>query len=149
MQSFMFDTNIFNHVLDNRVDIAPFVGKARFFATHIQLDELSRTSDQGRKTSLLAVFEKVSQDNVSTKTFVLGTSKLDRTEISKGILYSKMKNQLDQLNKTKANNIEDALIAETVIKNDLTLVTDDQKLSQVTKQNGGFCLNLKEFLAAL
>jgi len=149
MQSFMFDTNIFNHVLDGGIDLASFVGKARFFATHVQLDELSRTSDQSRRTDLLVVFEKVPQETVPTKTFVLGTSKLDRAEVGEGTLYEKIKCELDQLNRGKPNNVEDALIAETVIKNHFTLVTDDDDLSQVTKQNGGSCLSLKDFLAAL
>jgi len=149
MQSFMFDTNIFNRVLDGGIDVAPFVGKARFLATHVQLDELSRTSDQSRRTSLLAVFEKVPQETVPTKTFVLQTSVLDSAEVGEGTLYSKMRCELDQLNKGKPNNVEDALIAETAIKNDFTLVSDDRDLSQVTKQNGGSCVNLKEFLAAI
>ncbi len=149
MQGFMFDTNIFNHVLDGRIDLASFVGKARFCATHVQLDELSRTSDQNRRTDLLVVFEKVPQDTVPTKTFVLGTSKLDRADVGEGTLYEKIKWELDTLNRSKSNNVEDALIAETVIKNHLTLVTDDGDLSQITKQNGGSCLSLKDFLAAL
>ena len=149
MQSFMFDTNIFNHVLDGRVDVVPFVGKAHFLITHVQFDELSKTSDPGRKASLLAVFESVPQKTVPTKTFVLGTSTLDRAEVGKGTLYAKMKSELDQLNKGKPNNVEDALIAETAIKNQFALVTDDVDLSQITKQNGGFCLNLTEFLTAV
>jgi rRNA-processing protein FCF1 len=149
MQNFMFDTNIFNHVLDGGVDVAPFVGKAHFLITHVQVDELSKTSDPCRKTSLLAVFESVPQKTVPTKTFVLGTSKLDRAEVGEGTLYAKMKSELDQLNKSKPNNVKDALVAETAVKNEFTLVTDDVDLSQVTKHNGGFCLNLTEFLTAL
>jgi len=145
----MFDTNIFNHVLDGGIDLALFVGKAHFFATHVQLDELSRTSDQSRRTDLLVVFEKVPQETVPTKTFVLGTSNLDRAEVGEGTLYKKIKCEIDQLNRGKPNNVEDALIAETVIKNHFALVTDDGDLSQVTNQNGGSCLSLKDFLGPL
>ncbi len=149
MQSFMFDTNIFNHILDGGVDLAPVVGKARFFATHVQLDELNRTRNESRRSSLLGVFEKVSQDTVPTKTFVLDKSKLGGAKLGEGTLYKKIKAELDLLNKCKPNNIEDALIAETCIKNHFTLVTDDGDLSQVTKHNGGSCMSLKGFLIAI
>lgn len=30
MRAYMFDTNVFNHILDGSADIFPLVGKARF-----------------------------------------------------------------------------------------------------------------------
>ena len=146
MQSFMFDTNIFNHILDGGIELARFVGKSRFFATHVQFDELNRTSNPSRRTSLLDVFQKVPQEMVPTETFVLGESRLGKAKIGEGTLYKKIRDELDRRNKYKHNNIQDALIAEAAIKNSFTLVTDDKDLSQVTKQNGGSCLNLEEFL---
>lgn len=145
----MFDTNIFNHVLDGGIDFARFVGKARFFATHVQFDELNRTRNEGRRTSLLGIFEKVPQETVPTETFVLDKSKLGGAKLGEGNLYEKIKDELDRLNKGKPNNIDDALIAETAIKNQFTLVTDDGDLSRVAKQNGGSCTTLKEFLIAI
>ena len=149
MRSFMFDTNIFNHVLDGRINLARFIHKAQFFATHIQFDELNKTRNEGRRANLLDIFERVPQMVVSTKTFVLDTSSLDRAEVGKGTLYRKIKCELNQLNKGKPNNVSDALIAETATKSHLILVTDDCDLSQVARQNEGSCMTLKDFLTAI
>jgi len=149
MRRLMFDTNIYNHILDGRTNLDQFVGKARFFATHVQFDELNKTRNEGRKASLISTFEKVPQETVPTETFHLGKSNLGEAKVGEGDLYEKIKADLDQLNKGKANNIEDALIAETAIKNHFTLVTDDADLSQVTKQNGGSCMSLQDFLITI
>ena len=149
MRSFMFDTNIFNHILDGGGELAQFVGKARFFATEVQFDELIETGDETRRTSLIGVFEKVPQETVPTESFVLDKSKFGGARLGEGEVYEKLKDELDRLNKGKPNNIEDTLIAETAIKNNFTLVTDDGDLSQVAEQNGGSCMTLKEFLIAI
>ena len=44
------------------------------------------------------------------------------------------------------NNKKDALIAETTIKHDLTLVTNDRNLTAVTQKHGGACINFEEFI---
>lgn len=145
----MFDTNIFNHILDGGIDLARFIRKARFFATHVQFDELNKTRNQGRRASLLGIFERVPQMTVSTKTFVLDTSNLDRAEVGEGTLYKKVKCELNQLSKGKPNNVNDELIAETATKSHFILVTDDCDLSQVARRNDGSCLTLKDFLTAI
>ena len=55
-----------------------------------------------------------------------------------------IKRDLDK-RKKKNNNVEDALIAETAIKNGLTLVTDDEKLRVVAMQYGGECMYFEHF----
>jgi predicted nucleic acid-binding protein len=54
--------------------------------------------------------------------------------------------KLNQLNKAKSNNIQDALIAETALANDLTLVTEDRDLSQIVTDFGGAACNLRNVL---
>ena len=44
------------------------------------------------------------------------------------------------------NNVQDALIAETSIKEGHLLVTDDTDLAAVTKEYGAQCLSVSEFL---
>ena len=55
----MFDTNIFNHLRDGATDLTPFIGKAKFLVTHIQLDELNNTRDEARRVSLSQLFEEI------------------------------------------------------------------------------------------
>ncbi|MCX8050101.1 MAG: PIN domain-containing protein [Methylohalobius sp.] len=153
MLDYMFDTNIFNRILDGAVELTKFRPKARFYAAHVQLDELEKTSNSQRRQELISVFEKVLESNnkIPTESFILGVSRLDEAKLGdeKNDLYSKIKAELDKRNKNKPNNIQDALIAETAIKNNITQVTEDADLQAVTKSFGGKCANIKEMLAEL
>src|SRR5262245_51239664 len=152
MNSYMFDTNIFNHILDGEIDFSLYIGKANFYATHIQHDEMLRTKDSFRRESLIKIFTKVLQDKVPTESFVLGVTRLDEGKLggeniiptesavygvskyglakytSNDNLCEPIKIELDKINKSKSNNIHDALIGETCLKNNLTLVTHDKDL---------------------
>lgn|SRR6185503_4628931 len=75
--AYMFDTVVFNRILDGALDIGAFVGKARFYATHIQLDEINETSNSQRRQALLEVFNRITERKVPTESFVLGVSRLD------------------------------------------------------------------------
>lgn len=52
------------------------------------------------------------------------------------MLYSSIKANLDSLNRGKANNAIDALIAEVAVKNGYTLLVADYHLSEVAKNHG-------------
>lgn len=152
MPSYMFDTNIFNRILDGVVEITKFYEKAHFYATHVQLDELKATSNAHRRQELISVFEEVAGNNkVPTESFVLGVSRLDEAKLGdeENDLYSKIKAEIDKRNKNKSNNIQDALIAETTIKNKITLITEDTDLLAVTKSFRGKCASINEMLAEL
>ena len=139
--SYMFDTTVFNHILDHGIDISVFRGKARFYATHVQYDEIKNTEDPKRREELLEVFNDVIERKVSTGSAVWDVSNWDQAKWSdeENGLYSDIKTKLDKLNKKKKNNMQDALIAETAIKNHFVLVTDDKDLREVTKIFGGKC----------
>lgn len=173
LRCYMFDTNIFSHMLDGGVDALEISGKARYVVTHIQRDEIQRTSDPDRRSRLLGVFHVVTEGTVPTESFVLNVSRLDEAKLgsesivptesgvwgvsqwgqfkwpSEDSLYGLIKSRLDQLNKGKKNNIQDALIAETAIKNGFTLVTDDQDLTTVTVEMGGNVIGLGELFKEL
>ena len=169
----MFDTVVFNRILDGALDIGALVGKARFYATHIQLDEINETSNSQRRQALLEVFDRITERKVTTESFILGVSRLDEARLGGGNIvptespvwnvstwghakwggadgfYTAFKAELDTMNKNKPNNVQDTLIAETAIKNRLALVTDDVNLCMVTKKFGGGCTNTKQFASAL
>jgi len=173
MPAYMFDTVVFNRILDGVLDVSTLCGRARFYATHIQLDEILKTSNLQRREALLAVFNKVTERKVATESFVLDVSRLDEAKLGGGNivstesavwnisrwnkakwgeedgLYSSIKAELDRLNKNKANNVQDSLIAETAIKNQFTLVTDDSDLCTVTKKFSGECTDTKRLASDL
>lgn len=147
INGFMFDTNIFNHILDNKILIENFPENLNLFITHIQLDELEKTRDQNRRKMLLTIFKKIDQENIPTESLVLSVSKLGKAKLGdENGLYKKIKLDLDE-KEIKQNNKQDALIAKTTIKNGLILVTDDSDLLEVTQKYNGEVITLKDFLS--
>lgn len=171
MLKVMFDTNVFNRIRDGIVSVQALAGNVEVFATHIQLDELQRTKDQGRRDALAAVFAAVVTKAMPTDSFVLGVSRLGQARLGGqrvvptasaifGIsnygqasyttdddLYAAIRTRLDSLNGAKSNNLQDALIAETSIKAGHVLVTDDTDLAVVAKEFGGQCVSVGELWA--
>ena len=166
----MFDTNVFNRIVDDTIPLVTLIGRVTAYATHIQRDEINNTKNIERRAVLAKVFRDVVAESDPTRSFVLGVSRLDEARLGgervvptasavwdvsrwgeakwggDDDLYSTLKTELDKLNRAKPNNIQDALIAETSIKGDYVLVTDDTDLTTVTKQYGGKCLSVAELL---
>lgn len=165
---FMFDTQIFDRILDGKVDILKLKVKGKYFTTHIQLDELEAVTDSKRKNNLLSVFHMVNDKKLPTESavwdvskwdeskwsseteltptesFLLGVSRLGNAKLGTADIYSLIKAELDLI-KTKPNNIKDSLLAETAIKNKFVLVTDDKNLKKVVKKIGGSCISFAEY----
>lgn len=162
----MFDTNIFRHILDNSINVSILKIKGDCYVTHIQLDELAATRDENLKNKLLKIFEQVvtsevltesmvwdvskwnkgkwSGDHVPTESFVLGVSRLNQSKLGNGGIYDQIKDELETL-RSKKNNIQDSLIAETAMKNGYILVTDDKNLLTVINKIGGAAVTLQDF----
>jgi hypothetical protein len=166
----MFDTRAFNLMLDGSVPISALNGRVSAYATHIQRDEINNTKNPERRAALLQVFNAVVAESVPTDSLVLGVSRVGAARLggnrvvptasavwdvsrwdqatwgADDNVYSTLKSDLDKLNKSKRNNVQDALIAETSIKGQYVLITDDEDLVEVTKKYGGRCLSLDELL---
>ena len=168
---FMFDTNVFNRILDGVIPVTTLTGRVEANVTHIQRDELDRTKNPERREALAKVFGEVVAGALPTGSFVLGVSRLGEARLggervvptASGIygvsnygqarysandnLYAALRSRLDSVNGQKSNNVQDALIAETSIKEGHVLVTDDTDLALVTKEFGGRCLSVRELLS--
>jgi predicted nucleic acid-binding protein len=167
----MFDTNVFNRILDGIVSVESLTGHVEAVATHIQLDELQQTKNQERRGALGAIFSAVLAEAVPTDSFLPDVSRLDQARLGGGRLvptasavygistygdanYSAadnlqavLRSRLDSLNGAKQNNVQDVLIAETSIKAGYVLVTDDSDLAAVAKEYGGQCASVRELWA--
>ena len=128
MNGFMFDTNIFNHLLDGEID-PEALPKVPIFSTFEQFDELQNTEKVDRREKLLSFFKICDPSETMVTTFVLGNARLDKTQLGDGVLYQRILNNLNS-RKKKDNNFIDALIAETSYLNGLTLVTEDRHLKK-------------------
>jgi predicted nucleic acid-binding protein len=138
----MFDTNIFDAILDDRIEISQLPKKVDYFVTHIQLDEIeaiNKPEKMERKKQLLKLFKEIKKEEVATESFVFDVSRLDKAKLSDGTL-------LEELRKGNLKNTEDALIGETAIKNNLILVTNENKFLKKVKALGGQAINFKQFL---
>ena len=149
----MLDTNVFNHVADGNIPIDAFED-LRLFATHVQLDELGAAKDPERAAALLKVFERIEPKVVVTSSAVWDVSGWDQASWSgeDGAFRAILKRlrELDAENgkthRDPHNPVRDALIAETAIKNKLTLVSGDQNLRRVVEEFEGHALDLKAVL---
>ena len=68
---------------------------------------------------------------------------MDHGKLSDGLLFEKLKQELDTLNKSKSNNAQDLLIAEVAIVNGFTLLTSDRHLAEVVEKQGGKVVHFK------
>jgi len=151
---FMFDTNIFNHILDRSIDLDALPRNFRYFVTHIQEDEIEKTKEKypERWEELRKIFVSILQEKIATESFALNISRLGHAKLSDGVLYDRLLSELEKLDRRtgkKHNNVNkacDVLIAETCIKNGLILVSNDENLREVIRANGGWAISLDQFL---
>jgi hypothetical protein len=135
--SYVVDTNIFNKLVDGVICAEDLPSDGPYISTHVQIDEINNTKDSERRARLFLMFAEVRPQVVPTESFVWDVSRWDQGKWSDGVLFEKLKQDLDALNKSKANNARDVLIAEVAIVNGFTLLTADSDLSVVVKNHGG------------
>ena len=134
---YVVDTNIINWLIDGKIDKSAMPGDGEFVATHIQIDEINRTSDEERRARLFLTLASSLSGLLQTETTVPNVSRLDFSKLGDGAIYTSIKNQLDAMNGGKPSNIRDGLIAEVSIVNSHTLLTADRDLARVARDNGG------------
>ena len=69
MNHYMFDTNIFNEILDQNIDVAS-INNASFHVTHIQLNEIQATKRDDRRNQLLQTFHDIGKVEIVTESAV-------------------------------------------------------------------------------
>lgn len=147
MKKCMFDTVIFNRVVEHKIPVELFTEYVDVYATHVQQDEIDKTPDHQKRADLKRVFTNLDTEKVPTESAVWDESRWDESKWSgDDDLCKRIGAALDRCKKKK-NNIRDALIAETAIKNTFTLVTDDRCLKEEVLKLGGGCLSWRELLA--
>lgn len=134
---YVVDTNIINWLIDRKIEPATLPTDGEFVATHIQVDELNRTSNEERRARLFLTLTTTIRELLPTETTILDVSRLDWCKLGDGLVYTSIKNHLDAKNGGRRNNIHDALIAEVAIVNGFTLLTADGDLAEVTENHQG------------
>jgi predicted nucleic acid-binding protein len=137
---YLLDTNIFNRLLDGNISVQN-LPSGMFVATHIQMDEISRTQNAKRKEQLLAKFREFIPTLTPTASFLWDESRFDQARWSDGKLFEALSADLLHGQK-KDNATRDALIAEVAIVDGVTLLTADSTLAKVARRHGA---NVIEF----
>lgn len=135
MLGYILDTNVFNKLVDGEIQKSDLPPNGKFFATHVQIDELNKTVDEDRRARLFLQFFESSAQIIKTESFIVGVSRLGQGKIGSATVYKKIRKELD-LKKKRTSNIQDAMIAEVAILNELTLITFDLNLKTVAENNG-------------
>jgi predicted nucleic acid-binding protein len=139
MSKFIFDSNAFDKVVDGEIELKTLQNnKNQYFATHIQMDELSRTKDKIRRKNLLDIFQKIKQTELPTESIVLGISRYGHAKYGDGVT-------LEKLRKGKIKETSDSLIGEVGIKKKLILVTEDKTFRKKVNKCGGQAISFEEF----
>ncbi len=144
MTGYVLDTNVFNRVCDGRARLPELRKDDRYFATHIQLDELRATKDNRRRESLIAVFHEIDPANLPTASFAADVSRLGLARVGDGALCLQIKARLDAASAGKPNNLQDALIGEAAIEAGLVLVTEDGHLRDAICDLGGSAIAIHQ-----
>jgi predicted nucleic acid-binding protein len=144
MDAYMFDTNIFNTILDEAFAVESISANMVLYVTRVQFDEISNTTKKERRARLLATFEEVPQAMTGTDTFLMNESLINQDSIGPAIIFNALLETLDS-KKKKPNNPRDALIGETAINRRHTLVTDDGDFREAVIEHGGSAISWPEF----
>ena len=152
MIGYMFDTNIFNAVLDQDIELGERKD-AIYYNSHIPLDENQQTSNAARREQLERSFHAIGGESVPTTSAILDVSKWDQCSFDSGDGFlEKIRTELRALDRasgkrlSETNQSRDALVAHTCISNGFFLVTNDKNLRAVSENNGGKVLSMDEFL---
>ena len=146
----MFDTVIFNRIVENDISVESLNEFVEVFATYVQRKEINdeRMKDKEKQAKLNQIFNSL----VSKEHYLSTESTLwDYTPWNKGQWtdpndnYRPIRDDLDNAKK-KENNFKDALIAETAKKNDLILVTEDIPLENAAPNHGVKCMSFDQLL---
>jgi len=146
-EKYMFDTNIFDDIVNGKLGIADIgryknFKKAEIYVTHIQIDENNKCSDVDKRARLNIFMVKIRPILIPTSSCAFDISRFDESKFGDGIIFNKIK-------KRNINHVEDALIGETAIKEGIILVTNDRRLKNIVIELGGNALFLNEFIEIL
>jgi predicted nucleic acid-binding protein len=153
LAAYMFDTNIFDRLLDGTVAPQSFAHVA-ILATGIQADEIRAIKkDPVKRAKLLEIFELTATTPAASFAFGIEGAGFGQAYWNDGNgNYERMLKrlrELDRKSKNPLNQIRDILIAETAIKNNASLVSDDGALRQVVTEFGGRAIDHKQFRCEL
>ncbi len=135
----ILDSNVFDDLINGTLDLKILQNRS-VFITHVQVDEINECSDKEKRARLFNFMTEIRPEKIATESFIIGFSRLGSARLGDGDLIEKLRG--DNMQKTN-----DALIGETAIKNNLTLITNDKKFKKKVIELGGNALTVDELIS--
>lgn len=142
----MVDSNVFDDFISGKLK-RDDMEKARqkgytFYITHIQMDEVNDCPDSERRKGLNLFIVAAGVLIIPTESFVVGISRVGFSKVGDGQIINKLKAQGEG-----SRRLHDPLIAETALKNDYILLTNDENLRKKVHKQGGRAYSVGDFLS--
>ena len=129
----MFDSNAFDKLLENDLDITAFPSWYHFYSTQTQHDEIKQIKDKEKRDKLLDLFSAFKQ--IDNESLTPDDTTIDDPNTD---LFQKLRGNNDRYD-------NDAMTGITVIRENMILVSEDERLRKKVKQNGGKAISFDEF----
>lgn len=144
MKGFLLDTNVFNHLVEGKIEIKDLPQGFPLFITHLQRRELMNCPDVEKKAKLMSLINILPKHYAPLQTCLAGVM-CAGDRVGNGKIYREIYDFLCNKNKKRTRaNTYDALIGEVAIINKLILITNDQLLTKKVRELGG---EVKDHLA--
>lgn len=127
METYLFDTKTFRTLLGDGDMLKRLEGKAQFYATPIQHDEIARIPDPDRRERALRTIEQIPFQQGADRSSAINES-------------------LNQRKKTY-KNVHDSIIAEICLERGFTMVSDNQAIRELVAEHKGKAVSSSELLS--
>jgi len=143
MKKYLLDTNCFDYILDNSIDVEKLKFIGTFYTSNVQYSELKNVPNKERSESLLQVYEKLEQIKLQLKSGIwIDDLRWDDEQI----WNDEQTTEFSELQKGNFKNSKDALIGELAANNDITLVTSDIKFQKRCRSTGINVIEIQEII---
>lgn len=143
MEKYLLDTNCFDYILDNNINVGKLRSKGIFYTSNVQYSELKNIPNQERREALLKIYEKLGQIKLQLKS---GIWIDDLYWDDEQIWRDEQTTEFTELQKGNFENSKDALIGELTAKNDIIIVTSDKKFQNRCRANGIDFIEIQEIV---
>jgi predicted nucleic acid-binding protein len=134
MKRYMLDTNVFDYILDNKINTDDIKKTGEYFTTNVQLSELANIPDDSLKESLLKIYTELDQKKLLLRSGVwIDELRWDDDQPWVDELEDDFISLSDN---SRRRSHMDAHIGAIAIIDELTVVTDDTGFISKCKREG-------------
>lgn len=145
MDKYMLDSNIYDYLLDNQVDIEKIKVLGDYYSTNVQFSEIRNIRNEKRKEDLLKIYEQLEPKKILLRSGIwIDDLRWDDDQPWVDDIQEEAKNLLG--NSKVKKPWKDALIGEIAKVEKITLVSNDKGFRDKARINGIGSIDAKEFL---